>query len=90
MRPTIVRIENRTDAYSFDVVIHSDNCSDAALWASGIFGRLQYLHSDFEGNHTYRRRRQGAAETLPAALPCICGADTFSTCACGIFNDIAE
>jgi hypothetical protein len=63
-RPFIVRFENQTDAYTFDVVINSDSCSEATEWARGYFGQVTYLHSDFDGNHTYHRERQGI-ERLP-------------------------
>lgn len=63
-RPFIVRFENQTSLFDFDVVIHSEDCSKATDWAAGYFGQVKYLHSDFDGNHTYHRARQ-FQELLP-------------------------
>jgi hypothetical protein len=58
----IVRFENQTER-AFDVVIHSNDCYEATDYARNYFGdrltdyrnrnEVTYLHSDFEGNHTY-------------------------------------
>jgi hypothetical protein len=62
MKPYIERFEHQTET-SFDVVIHCENCQTATEYARGYFGdyrgdfrnrnRVEYLYSDFDGNHTY-------------------------------------
>jgi hypothetical protein len=54
-RPFIVRFENQQDKDKFDVVIHHNDCSTATVWVKEYFSLMTvvYLHSDFEGNHTY-------------------------------------
>lgn len=54
-RPFIVRFENQITPFDFDVVIHHEDCSQATEWAWNYFGAVKYLHSDFDGNHTYHR-----------------------------------
>lgn len=57
-KPYIVKFENQTSTYDFDVVINCEDCSKATEWARGYFGSVEYLHSDFDGNHTYHRSKQ--------------------------------
>jgi hypothetical protein len=62
-RPYVVAFENSTDA-SFDVIVNYANQSEALVFARDYFGgmrtdyrnknRVEYLYSDFDGNHTYR------------------------------------
>jgi len=57
-RPFIVRFENQTSHHDFDVVIHHPDCKTATEWTYGYFDllRIEYLNSDFDGNHTFRMR----------------------------------
>lgn len=55
-RPFIVEVINDTDSKDFTVGIHHNDCSQATTWVREYFGRraVEYLCSDFDGNHTYR------------------------------------
>lgn len=54
-RPFIVRFENQKSVWEFDVVIQHEDASQATAWVNNYFGlmRVEYLHSDFNHQHTY-------------------------------------
>jgi len=53
--PFIQGFSNHQSDDSFDVTVHAASCADATEWTRGYFSLMtvQYLHSDFDGNHTY-------------------------------------
>ncbi len=60
-RPYIVRFENEGETaiapkLVFDVVVNHADCAVATKWAREYFSLycVEYLNSDFDGNHTYR------------------------------------
>jgi len=64
-RPYIVGFDNNTET-SFDVTVHGATCDGAQEWTRDYFGHadgsrdyrnrnhVEYLWSDFDGNHTFR------------------------------------
>jgi hypothetical protein len=59
MKAYIVRFLNQISVHEFDVIVNHSDCTEATLWARGYFDdgsyRIEYVESDFEGNHTFRR-----------------------------------
>jgi len=60
-KPFIVKFENKSDAFNFDVVVRHENCDVAREWTKQYFGMLtvSYLCSDFDHNHTFSVRGKG-------------------------------